>query len=378
MGHALSEEHQQLLQMVDQVAQEQFAPRAGSDDALETFPRDAFAQLGELGLTGLPFAEADGGGGQEYGVYLRVLEEIGRGHGVIGLTLSVHPLATWAVAQRASASLRERVLPALLTGRHLGAYCLSEPGSGSDAAALVTGAAPDGDAWVLNGTKAWVTHAGVADGYVVFARTGEHKTAGISAFWVPAEAEGLSFSAPERKMGMRGSPTGQVILDDVRLPADHLLGGEGTGFQLAMSALDGGRLGIAALAVGLAQCALDHAVAYAGEREQFGQPIGRFQGVGFMLADMATAVAASRALYRDAAARRDAGEPYGQLASMAKLSATDTAMQVCTDAVQVFGGYGYTAEYPVERLMREAKVMQIFEGTNQIQRVVISRGLLHD
>lgn len=376
MSYPLAEEHRELLAMVSQVAQEQFAPRAASDDAEATFPIESFTQLGGLDLTGLPFPAAHGGGAQPYGLYLRVLEEVARAHVVVALTLSVHTLSAWAVAERASNGLRDAVLPDLVAGRALGAYCLSEPGSGSDAAALVTRADRDGDGWVLSGTKSWVTHAGVADGYVVFARTAEHKTRGITAFWVPADAEGLSFPAPERKMGMRGSPTGQVVLDGVRVSGANLLGEEGSGFRLALTALDGGRLGVAAIAVGLGQCALDHAVAYAKERHQFGRPIGQFQGLAFMLADMATQVAQARALYRDAAARRDAGQEYAQLASMAKLAATDMAMRVTTDAVQVFGGYGYTAEYPVERMMREAKVMQIFEGTNQIQRVVISRGLL--
>jgi alkylation response protein AidB-like acyl-CoA dehydrogenase len=234
----------------------------------------------------------------------------------------------------------------------------------------------DGDQYRLSGTKAWVSHAGEADVYLVFARTGADKTRGISAFIVERDTPGLAFAPPERKMGMRASPTGQVLLEDAAVPAGNLVGAEGQGFEIAMRALDGGRLGVAALAVGLAQGALDHALAYARQREQFGRPIGDFQGLQFLLADMATGVAAARALYREAADRRDAGEPYTRAASMAKLLATDTAMRVTTDAVQVFGGYGYTEDYPVERLMREAKVMQIFEGTNQIQRVVIARELL--
>jgi alkylation response protein AidB-like acyl-CoA dehydrogenase len=329
-------------------------------------------------VAGLPFAAADGGSDQPFSVYLRVLEELARAHIVLALTLSVHTLATWAVARYATPELRGEVVPRMTSGEWLGAYCLSEAGSGSDAAALTTAARREGDAYVLDGTKAWVTHAGAADFYVVMARTGEHKSRGISTFLVPAGTDGMSFPAPERKMGMRASPTGQVVLDGVRVPVGNRLGEEGEGFKIALSALDGGRLGISACAVGLAASALEHAVGYAKEREQFGRPIGAFQGLAFMLADMATGVEAARTLYQEAAARRDADEPYGRLASMAKLLATDTAMRVTTDAIQVFGGYGYTAEYPVERLFRAAKVMQIFEGTNQIQRVVISRDLLRD
>jgi alkylation response protein AidB-like acyl-CoA dehydrogenase len=364
----LTEEQTQLLDLV--------RDWAASDAAEARFPRELFDALGKLDVAGLAFDEADGGAGQPFGVYLQVLEELARAHVVVALTLSVHTLATWAVVTYAADALRAEVAEAAVTGRHLGAYCLSEAGSGSDAAALVTRAVRDGEDYVLNGTKAWVTHAGEADFYVVMARTGEHKTRGISTFYVPASTPGISFPPRERKMGMAASPTGQVVLTDVRVPAANRLGEEGEGFRIALSALDGGRLGIAACATGLAQAAVDHAVAYAGEREQFGQPIGQFQGLGFLLADMATQVEAARTLYRDAAARRDDGQPYGRNASMAKLFATDTAMRVTTDAVQVHGGYGYTTDFPVERFMREAKIMQIFEGTNQVQRLVISRDLL--
>jgi alkylation response protein AidB-like acyl-CoA dehydrogenase len=376
VGAARSEEQRELLALVRSWAQAEAAPRVAEDDALARFPRDLFDALGEMDLAGLPFPEADGGGGQPYGVYLEVLEELARNHVVLALTLSVHTLASWAVLTYAPDELRAEVAERLLGGRWLGAYCLSEAGSGSDAAALTTHAVREGDTYVLDGTKAWVTHAGQADCYVVMARTGEHKTRGISTFLVPADTPGLSFPPLERKMGMAASPTGQVVLSGVRIPARNRLGEEGEGFRIALAALDGGRLGIAAVATGLGQIALEHAVGHARTREQFGRAIGEFHGVGFLLADMATGVAAARALYREAAARRDAGAPHGQHASMAKLFATDTAMRVATDAGQVFGGYGYTTEYPVERLLREAKITQIFEGTNQIQRVVISRHLL--
>ena len=375
MSPRLAEEQQALLELVASFAAEQVAPRAAPDERAARFPRDMFDQLGRLDLTGLPFAESDGGGGQPYGVYLRVVEELSRAFLAVGLGLSVHTLATWVVAEHATAEVRAEVLPRLLAGEWLGAYSLSEPGSGSDAAALRTRARRDGDDYVIDGTKAWVTHAGVADVYVLMCRTGGPGPRGVSALLVPADTPGLEVSTPEKKMGMAASPTAQLRFEGARVPARNLLGAEGDGFGIAMQALDGGRLGIAACAVGLAQAALDQAVAYAVEREQFGRPIVEFQGVGFLLADMATGVEAARALYQEAAARRDAGEPYHRQAAMAKLFASDTAMAVATDAVQVHGGYGYVTDYPVERYLREAKVLQIVEGTNQIQRVVISRDL---
>lgn len=377
-GTGLDEEQAALLEMVASFASAEIEPRAAADEAEERFPRDLLDRLAELGLLGLPFDPRHGGGGQPAGVYLRVVEELSRANLAVGLGVSVHTLATWAVETFAAEELRAEVLPRMTAGEWLGAYCLSEPGSGSDAAALVTRARRSGDDYVLDGTKAWVTHAGVADFYVVMCRTDEDRAGGITALLVPATTPGLSFPPGERKMGLRASPTGQVVLDGARVPARFRLAEEGDGFRIALSALDGGRLGIAAAAVGLAQCALDHALAYAHQREQFGRPIGDFQGVGFLLADMATGIEAARALYRAGAALRDAGERVTRIAAMAKLAASDTAMAVTTDAVQVFGGYGYTSEYPVERLMREAKVLQIVEGTNQIQRMVIARDLLHN
>jgi alkylation response protein AidB-like acyl-CoA dehydrogenase len=263
----------------------------------------------------------------------------------------------------------------MLGGELLGAYCLSEATSGSDAAAMRAKAVRTGDTYTLNGTKAWVTHGGVADYYNVFCRTSDDRR-GVSTFLVPADTPGLLPQPPERKMGLTASPTAQIVLDNLMVGADRLIGNEGDGMRIALSALDGGRLGIAAVVTGLAQAALDAAVAWAKERKQFGRVIADNQGVSFMLADMATGIEAARATYLAAARRRDDGEEYATQASMAKLLATDTAMRVTTDAVQVFGGYGYTAEYPVERYLREAKVMQIFEGTNQIQRLVIGRSLL--
>jgi alkylation response protein AidB-like acyl-CoA dehydrogenase len=285
-------------------------------------------------------------------------------------TLACYPLAAFGTDEQ-----RERWLPDLVGGELLGAYCLSEAGSGSDAAALQTRAVRDGDAFVVDGAKAWVTHGGEADFYNLMVRTGAPGPKGISCLLAEASTPGLAPQRPERKMGMRSSTTATVLLESARVPADRLLGEEGTGFRIAMSALDGGRLGIAACAVGLAQAALDVAVDYAQQRQQFGKRIADFQGVSFLLADMATSIEAARALYLSAARRRDGGQPFGTQAAMSKLFATDTAMRVTTDAVQVLGGYGYVEDFPAERYLREAKILQIVEGTNQIQRVVIGRAL---
>ncbi|WP_063837448.1 acyl-CoA dehydrogenase family protein, partial [Streptomyces sp. NRRL WC-3549] len=310
-----------------------------------------------------------------YEVYLQVLEELAAARLTVGLGVSVHSLACHALGNFGTGDQRSAHLPAMLTGGLLGAYCLSEPASGSDAASLRTKAVRDGDDWVLTGTKAWITHGGIADFYTVLARTGAEGPRGITAFLVPGDAEGLGAALPEKKMGMKGSPTAQLHFDGVRIGDDRRIGDEGQGFAIALSALDSGRLGIAACAVGVAQAALGEAVGYATGRRQFGRPIADFQGLRFMLADMATQVEAGRALYLEAARLRDAGLPFSRQAAMAKLFCTDAAMRVTTDAVQVLGGYGYTQDFPAERLMREAKVLQIVEGTNQIQRMVIARHL---
>ncbi|MGH8891341.1 MAG: acyl-CoA dehydrogenase family protein, partial [Acidothermaceae bacterium] len=281
----------------------------------------------------------------------------------------------FALARYGNDEQRERWLPGMLGGELLGAYCLSEPDSGSDAAALRTRANPADNGFVLDGTKAWITHAGEADFYTVMARTSDDGSRGISCFLVPADAGGVVAAARERKMGLKGSPTAQLHLTDVRIDSNRLIGELGQGFPIALSALDTGRLGIAACAVGLAQAALDVAVEYAGQRRQFGRAIGEFEGLAFMLADMATGVAAARALYLAAARRLDRDQPVTKEAAMAKLFCTDVAMRVTTDAVQVLGGYGYVEDYPVERYLREAKALQIVEGTNQVQRLVISRQL---
>lgn len=370
-----TEESRDLLVLVREIAQREIRPRAADEEDSGRFPREIFTLLSESGLLGLPYADEFGGGDQPYEVYLQVLEELAAARLTVGLGVSVHSLACHGLAGYGSKEQRAAHLPAMLGGGLLGAYCLSEPAAGSDAASLTTRAVRDGDDWIITGTKAWITHGGVADFYTVLARTGAEGPKGITAFLVPGDAEGLTAAVPEKKMGMKGSPTAQLHFDGVRVPDARRIGEEGQGFTIALAALDAGRLGIAACAIGVAQAALDEALVYALDRKQFGHPIADFQGLRFMLADMATKIEAGRALYLAAARLRDAGKPFSRQAAMAKLFCTDAAMAVTTDAVQVLGGYGYTADFPVERLMREAKVLQIVEGTNQIQRMVIARHL---
>ncbi|WP_433548607.1 acyl-CoA dehydrogenase family protein [Streptomyces sp. CA-294286] len=371
-----TEESRDLLALVRDMVQREIAAQAAAEEDSGHFPREVFSLLSESGLLGLPYDSEHGGGDQPYEVYLQVLEELAAARLTVGLGVSVHSLACHALAGYGTKEQQTAHLPAMLGGGLLGAYCLSEPASGSDAASLRTKAVRGGDDWVITGTKAWITHGGIADFYTVLARTGGEGARGITAFLVPGDAPGLSAATPEKKMGMKGSPTAQLHFDGVRVPDARRIGEEGQGFAIALSALDSGRLGIAACAIGVAQAALDEALAYAAGRRQFGRPIADFQGLRFMLADMATQVEAGRALYLAAARLRDAGRPFSRQAAMAKLFCTDAAMKVTTDAVQVLGGYGYTADFPVERFMREAKVLQIVEGTNQIQRMVIARHLV--
>ncbi len=378
----------ELLDLTRELADKEVRPRVEAAERDSVFPREVFRVLGRSGLLGLPYAERWGGGGQPYEVYLQVIEELARAWLAVGLGVSVHTLSCLPLAAHGTDEQRDRWLPDMLGGELLGAYCLSEPQSGSDAAALATAAVRvrgEGEAggnggYRIDGVKAWISHAGQADFYTVFARTsgrpdGRDRARGISCLHVPAATAGVSAAPAEHKMGMRGSVTAQMIFDGAQVPAGHLLGEEGRGFSIALTALDSGRLGIAACATGLAQAALDLAAGYARERHQFGKPIIDFEGVSFMLADMATAVEASRALYLAAARRKDAGQDFRPQAAMAKLLASDTAMRVTIDAVQVLGGYGYVADFPAERYLREAKVLQIVEGTNQIQRLVIARSL---
>ncbi|WP_129287708.1 acyl-CoA dehydrogenase family protein [Streptomyces sp. GZWMJZ-114] len=371
-----TEESRELIALVRDIARKEIAPHAAAEEESGTFPRAAFRLLSDAGLLGLPYAAEYGGGEQPYSVYLQALEELAAARLTVGIGVSVHVLSCHALALHGTKEQRAAWLPGMLGGGLLGSYCLSEPTAGSDAAALSTKAVRDGGDWVLSGTKAWITHGGVSDFCTVLARSGGPGAKGVTAYLVPADAPGLSAAPPERKMGLKGSPTAQLHFDGVRVGDERRIGAEGEGFSLALDALDAGRLGIAACAVGLAQAALDAALDWAAERRQFGRAIGDFQGLRFLLADMATAVEAGRALYLAAARRKDAGLPYARQAAMAKLLCTDNAMKVTTDAVQVFGGYGYTSDFPVERYLREAKVLQIVEGTNQVQRMVIGRHLI--
>jgi alkylation response protein AidB-like acyl-CoA dehydrogenase len=377
-----TDEATDLLKLVRDLATRELLPSSATLEARSEFPRDAFRLLGRAGLLGLPYPEEYGGGGQPYEVYLQVLEELGYVSSTIGVGVSVHALSCFGLATAGTDEQKERWLPDMLGGELLGAYCLSEPHAGSDPAAMRTTARLDGDEYVLNGTKAWTTHGGRADFYKVMARTSDDRGAGrgegISCFLVPGDAPGLTADSPEHKMGMTGSPTATMVFDNVRISADRRLGAEGAGLKIALAGLDSGRLGIAAVATGLAQSAVDQALAYAKERETFGKRIIDHQGLAFVLADMEAAVQSARAMTLHAARLKDRGLPFSREASIAKLVATDNAMKVTTDAVQVLGGYGYTRDFPVERYMREAKVMQIFEGTNQIQRMVISRSMDKD
>ncbi|WP_020578965.1 acyl-CoA dehydrogenase family protein [Actinopolymorpha alba] len=377
-----SAEAYDLLALVREIAADELAPKAAQVEEAAQFPRETFRLLGRSGLLSLPYPEEYGGGAQPYEVYLQMLEELASAWLSVAVGVSVQSLACYPLAVYGTDAQRDRWFAHLLAGDLLGAYCLSEPQAGSDVAAMTTRAMLSdtaeelqGPAYVIDGTKAWTTHGGEADFYTLFARSSPDRTHGISCFLVDATTPGLSFGLPEHKMGLTASTTTQVHWDGVRVPAERRIGAEGAGLRIALSALDSGRLGIAACAVGLAQAALDAAVTYAKERTQFGQSIIDFQGLSFLLADMAAAVQTARSTYLDAARRRDRGLPFTTEAAIAKLVATDAAMKVTTDAVQVLGGYGYTRDFPVERYMREAKVLQIFEGTNQIQRLVIGRAL---
>jgi alkylation response protein AidB-like acyl-CoA dehydrogenase len=373
-----TEDGQDLIDLTREICADQLAPKASAAEAAGEFPRDTFALLGKSGLLSLPYAEELGGGGQPYEVYLQVVEEIASAWMSVAVGVSVHSLTCYPVAAFGSQAQRETLLPDMLGGEQLGAYCLSEPQAGSDVSAISTRATPeaDGSSYRVKGTKAWISHAGHADFYTTFVRTGEHPSRGLSCLVIPADTDGISFGAPERKMGLSCDTVRQVSFDGALVDAGRMVGEPGQGMSIALSALDSGRLGIAAAATGLAQAALDLAASYSLERQQFGRSISEFQGVSFLLADMEAAVTSARATYLHAARLKDAGRPFSKQAAVAKLVCTDAAMRVTTDAVQVLGGYGYTQDFPAERYMREAKVTQIFEGTNQIQRLVIARQLL--
>ncbi|WP_242216980.1 acyl-CoA dehydrogenase [Bacillus cereus group sp. BfR-BA-01380] len=377
MHFKLSEEHEMIRKMVRDFARNEVAPTAAERDEEERFDRALFDQMADLGLTGIPWPEEYGGIGSDYLAYVIAVEELSRVCASTGVTLSAHTsLAGWPIFTFGTEEQKQKYLRPMAEGKKIGAYALTEPGSGSDAGGMKTTAKRDGDHYILNGSKIFITNGGIADIYVVFALTDSESTQrGTSAFIVESDAPGFSVGKKESKLGIRSSPTTEIIFEDCRIPAENLLGEEGQGFKIAMQTLDGGRNGIAAQAVGIAQGALDAAAQYAKERHQFGKPIAAQQGIGFKLADMATGVEAARLLTYQAAWLESEGLPYGKESAMSKLFAGDTAMKVTTEAVQVFGGYGYTKDYPVERFMRDAKITQIYEGTQEIQRLVISRML---
>lgn len=377
MDFNLSEEHEMIRKMVRDFAEKEVAPTAAERDEEERFDMAIFHKMAELGLTGIPWPEEYGGIGSDYLAYVIAVEELSRVCASTGVTLSAHTsLAGWPVYKFGTEEQKQKYLRPMAEGAKIGAYGLTEPASGSDAGAMKTTAKLDGDDYVLNGSKIFITNGGIADIYIVFAVTDAcGKRPETSAFIIEKDYPGFSVGKKEKKLGIRSSPTTEIMFDNCRVPKENLLGEVGDGFKIAMQTLDGGRNGIAAQAVGIAQGALDAAVDYAKEREQFGKPIAANQGIGFKLADMATATEASRLLTYQAAWLESNSLPYGKASAMAKLMAGDTAMQVTTDAVQVFGGYGYTKDYPVERYMRDAKITQIYEGTQEIQRLVISRML---
>ncbi len=363
---------------IRQIVRERVAPRAAEIDAKAEYPWDIRRLFAEQDLLGLPFDEEHGGTGTGTLMLNVAVEEIARACASSALILMIQELGTLPIKLFGTEELKQRFLPRCASGEWTPAFALSEPEAGSDPGGMITRAERDGDEWVVNGTKNWITNLGVADFYVVFAKTDREagRSRGISAFVVEADRPGFSVGKLEHKLGIKGSPTGQPIFEDVRIPAQNLIGEEGRGMSVALGTLDHSRLGVAAQAVGIAQGAIDHAVAYAHERRQFGRPIADFQGIQFKLADMETRTAAARELLYRACAKIDRHEPdRGKYSAMAKLFASDTAMAVTVEAVQVLGGYGYVTEYPVERYLRDAKITQIYEGTNEIQRLVIARAL---
>ncbi len=379
MKFELTEEQSLIRDTVREFAEAEIGPSAAQRDEEERFDRALmFDSLAELGLTGIVFPEAYGGAGADYLSYAIAVEELSRVCASTGVTLSAHlSLGANPIYLFGTEEQKQQFLVPLATGEKMGAFGLTEPSAGSDAGSTRTTAFRDGDGWIVNGTKIFITNGGEAETYIVLARTDKdaEKHHGITAFIVEKGTEGFSFGKKEKKLGIRSSPTMEIVFDNCRLPAENLLGQEGEGFKVAMKTLDGGRIGIAAQAVGIAQGAMEQAVNYAKERKQFDRPLAAFQGISFQLADMATQIEASRLLLYNAAYRASAGLSYSQASAMAKLMASETAMKVTTQAVQILGGYGYTREFPVERMMRDAKITEIYEGTSEIQRLVISSGL---
>jgi butyryl-CoA dehydrogenase len=377
MYFKLSEEHEMLRKTVRDFARKEVEPTAAERDEQERFDHTIFKKMAQLGLTGIPWPEEYGGIGSDYLSYVIAVEELSRVCASTGVTLSAHTsLAGWPLYKFGTEEQKQKYLTPMALGEKIGAYGLTEPGSGSDAGGMKTNARLEGDSYILNGSKIFITNGGIADLYIVFAVTDpSNKKKGTTAFIIEKDFEGFSVGKKESKLGIRSSPTTEIIFEECKVPKENVLGEIGDGFKIAMMTLDGGRNGIAAQAVGIAQGALDAAVEYAKAREQFGKPIFMQQGISFKLADMATNIEAARLLTYQAAWLESEGYPYGKESAMSKLFAGDTAMKVTTEAVQVFGGYGYTKDYPVERFMRDAKITQIYEGTQEIQRLVISRML---
>jgi alkylation response protein AidB-like acyl-CoA dehydrogenase len=378
-AYDLTEEQELFKRTLHEFAEREIVPRAHEFDETETYPRETTAKMAELGLMGLLVPEEYGGSGAATLDYVLAMEEISWADASHSVAMSVNnSLVCEPILRFGTEDQKRRYLPALAQGEYIGAYCLSEPTSGSDASNMATSARRDGDGWVLNGTKSWITNGGEAGLYLVYAlsKFDGAKSRGITAFLVPADTPGLRAGAKEKKLGIRASSTTQIFFEDCRVPADAVLGEVDEGFRIAMATLDGGRIGIGAQGLGIAQRALDESVAYVKEREAFGKPIAEFQGLQWRLADMATRVEAARLLVYRAARMKDAGQSFSKEASMAKLSASETAMFCAHAAVQMLGGYGYTREYPVEKLFRDAKITEIYEGTSEIQRLVISRHVL--
>ncbi|WP_394581346.1 acyl-CoA dehydrogenase [Cytobacillus firmus] len=376
MNLRFTEEQEMMRKMVRDFAQAEIAPFVEKMEQGE-FPREILRKMGELGLMGIPIPEKYGGSEMDFTSYIIAIHELSRVSATVGVILSVHTsVGTNPILYFGTEAQKQKYIPKLASGEYLGAFCLTEPSAGSDAGSLKSRAVKDGDHYVINGSKVFITNAGEADVYIVFASTNpELGSKGISAFIVEKDTPGLVFGKDEHKMGLHGSRTLQLTFEDMRVPAENLLGNEGEGFKIAMANLDAGRIGIASQALGIAEAAFEAAAGYAKERVQFGKPIAAQQGVGFKLADMATSVEAAKLLIYRAADMRQRGIKCGLEASMAKLFASKTAVDVTTEAIQVFGGYGYTEDYPVERYFRDAKITEIYEGTSEIQRIVISKQL---
>ncbi|MGG3469443.1 acyl-CoA dehydrogenase [Neobacillus pocheonensis] len=376
MNLTFTEEQEMMRKMVRDFAENEIAPFIEKMEKGE-FPREILRKMGELGLMGIPVPEKYGGAEMDFTSYIIAINELSKVSATIGVILSVHTsVGTNPILYFGTEAQKQKYLPKMASGEYLGAFCLTEPSSGSDAASLKSRAVMSGDHYVINGSKVFITNGGEADVYIVFAKTNpELDSKGISAFIVEKGTPGLIIGKDEKKMGLHGSRTVQLTFEDMRVPAENLLGAEGDGFKIAMANLDVGRIGIAAQALGIAEAALSAATAYAKDRMQFGKPIAAQQGIGFKLADMATSVEAAKLLVYRAADLRGRGVKCGLEASMAKLFASRTAVEVATEAIQVFGGYGYTEDYPVERYFRDAKITEIYEGTSEIQRIVISKNL---